>query len=144
MMSKTPDPFPYLHLLQVVNGALMITLISMVVFFLVYVVRKWWEWLNYDGRSFYGEVKPALAMLVFVLGEGVVRFAVWNHGYAIINGTEDVINKTHTAILIIGGAIAAVVGGLCVVRVFSPARYHGVPWALTIMVIALFMWWTWS
>lgn len=132
----------HVNFLQVSNGLLLVVLISMIMIFGHYVYQRWKEWRRFN-YSFYSEVKPALAMFVFIFGEGVIRAVIWLAQFEQIPWGGGGRNGELLILTLLGGVATAAVGGLCVIRAFSPLRWRWLVWSATAVATIIFSAVTW-
>lgn len=120
--------------LEMTTGFQFIVCCGMVVFFFAYLVRMFrqtrkpirWRWLS-------PQLKLGWSLMAFALGEAVNRGMVWyarhqdNAGHA-FNWTV-----TFTIVAFIAAIISSW-GGLCALRVATPAEQGEMPWLIVLFV----------
>lgn len=132
----------YTDFLQVANGALSVVLASMMIIFLHHIWRKWLVWRTLSS-SFYADTKPAVSVFVFVLGDGIIRGVIWYAQFVREPWTGNGPRLNAMLVVLLVGVATAAIGGLCVVRSFSPVKYKWLTWSLTAIAMIVFSVATW-
>ena len=119
--------------LEWVNGYLFIVCLGLTAFYWSYLLRRWRAGYRYN------ELKIGLAMWVYVLGDTIIRAPVWyfrhldNGGQPITRAQSDLFWEIATI-----GAVFAIIGGLCALRVSAPERMGWWPWVGTAVLALCF------
>lgn len=110
--------------LEVVNGVLLVIYLGIIWFFYRHVIDRAWSYRSMPFRAFLAQpdVEGALAVLMFTVGATLIRGPVWwlrhleNHGYS-----GAALQDTMTVLICIGLTLN-VIGGIWIIRAFSPQR----------------------
>lgn len=108
------------YFLEVVNGILLVIYLSLGYVFAAYIVRQLfagrWGWNETSGA--------AAAMLILMIGEALIRVAVWIPRH-LLNQNQPITHLTTiTTSLLAVGTLLAIWGGICMIRQFVPPRFR--------------------
>jgi hypothetical protein len=124
MMASQPE------LIEFGNAAMSVIDLSLFATFAGYAVRSWRNGVGYK------ELKPAIAIGTFIFGAFITRFwsLLWVYGHN-RDISVDWMNDYPAALF---GLVTTVIGGLCVIRVFSPKSWSLAMWFSTLILAMLF------
>lgn len=108
--------------LEAINGAAFVIYVGVLLFFVKYIVAVWTSGKRRTLRGWYEEVAGAIAIIVLVLGDALIRGPVWFLRHMANDGRDVTSVVAPATIVIIAGATLVIVGGVCIVRQFAPKR----------------------
>jgi hypothetical protein len=122
--------------LEAVNGVLLVVYVAILFFFGRYIVEgiRRYGWL--EGRH---HRRAAIAVSTLILGDTVIRAFIWTLRH--VENTRGASSKAHLAIATIGttaGVLICIVGGVCILRHFAPAKLGHWPSIVTIALALAF------
>lgn len=120
--------------LEAMNGFLLVDLLAIVWLFFRYIAQGFYEYGWHSGRR---QRAAAIGVFTLILGDFIIRLSVWTWRHVI--NTSGSIDRDLEAILNFGttfGVAVAAIGGACIIRYFSPARWGEWPWILVTAVAA--------
>lgn len=140
--SMSPDlPTSAGVILQAINGFWAVMATAIVLLFLAYLYREWRE-----GRLEFGwkvwwdapiHIQLAFAIIVTHFGNAILRAVLWFWRYEYGHYTMNIPDGWLFA-GVMTGAVIAVIGEVCIMRVVSRTWLGGWPWISAILAAAAF------
>lgn len=109
---------------EVLNGTWFILNLTLALVFARFVFKRWWtdpDWYE-DWNT-----KGAVALMLYFGGSTLLRFWVWLYLLRMMQGDESVFSSPFYVVPV-AAAVVGIVGALCAVRVFTPARWSNWVW----------------
>lgn len=120
------------ELIEFGNAVMSVIDLSMFATFAGYAIRSWRRGLSYP------DIKPAFAIGTFVFGAMLTRFIslIWMYGHNRHISMDWLVDDNQFPLAVLSLAIT-IVGGLCVIRIFSPRSWSTTMWLGTLLVSLL-------
>lgn len=119
--------------LEAVNGVLLAVHLAILLVFGRYIVEGLCEHGWHEGRR---QRNAAIGIFTLVAGDALIRGCIWTLRHLQNNGRDSEALAMPGTIGTTIGVLICIIGGICVLRHFAPARLGPWPWIVT-MVTAL-------
>lgn len=122
--------------LEAVNGVMLVIYVGILIVFTHYILSGF---AQCGWREGYHKRRAAIAVSTLFFGDLIIRGFIWTLRH--LENNRGATSKTHLAVATVGttvGVLICILGGICILRHFAPAKLGHWPSIITVTVALAF------